>query len=287
MKKPSIVFFGTPAFAVIILDELSATHIVPSLIVTAPDAPQGRALILTPPEVKVWGETHDVPVLQPTSLTDTDTLAPLFNTNWDLFIVAAYGYIVPPEILALPKHGTLNVHPSLLPQFRGASPIRSAILTDTRETGVSIMLMDKELDHGPIVAQARVELAKEDWPPSAILFEQLLAHTSGQLLAETIPPWIAGDITPEAQDHSNATFSKKITKDMAEITLSDDPYTNLLKIRAYDGWPSAYFIHPHHDKNIRIKITDAELASDGSLKILRIIPEGKKEMPYEDFMRNE
>ncbi len=286
MKKPTIVFFGTPTFATIVLDELAEAHLIPSLIVTAPDAPKGRKLLLTPPEAKVWAEAHDVPVIQPVTLIDTDTLAPLLNTDWDLFIVAAYGQKIPQNILDLPTHGTLNVHPSLLPKFRGASPIRSAILADARETGVSVMLMDAELDHGPVLAQARIELAPEDWPPRATIFEALLAHAGGQLLAETIPPWLAGTITPEAQDHTQATFSQKITKDMGRIDLADDPYQNLLKIRAYDGWPSAYFIQSQKGKDVHVKITDAELAPDGTLRILRVIPEGKKEMSYEDFACN-
>lgn len=285
MRPLTIVFFGTPVFATAVLDELAAAMITPSLIVTAPDAPKGRKLILTSSEVKVWAENHNVLVLQPTSLNDGAEIAPLLNTEWDLCIVAAYGKKLPPEILSLPKHGALNVHPSLLPQFRGASPVRSAILEDARETGVTIMLMDAELDHGPILAQARVEIAPEDWPPRATILEQLLACAGGELLAETIPLWIAGKIIPEEQKHDKATLSQKITKDMGQIDLADDPYKNLLKIRAYDGWPGTYFIHPRKGKDIRVKIMDAKLADDGALQILRVVPEGKREMSYDDFVR--
>lgn len=282
---PPIAFFGTSSFATAVLDELVTAGIAPALIVTAPDAPRGRTLMLTPPDAKVWAENNDIPVLQPTSLTEHVESASLLNTDWELFVVAAYGKKLPADILALPRHGTLNVHPSLLPQFRGASPVRSAILQDVRETGVSIMLMDEELDHGPLVAQARIELAKNDWPPRAGVFEQLLAHVGGQLLAETIPLWLTGEITPEEQNHAEATFSHKITKNMGKLDLADDPYKNLLKIRAYNGWPGTYFIYARNGKKIRVKITDAELAKDGTLKILRVIPEGKKEMNYEDFLR--
>lgn len=286
MKSSTIVFFGTPLFATAVLDELAVAGIMPSLVVTTPNAPKGRRLILTPPDAKVWAERQNIPVLQPHSLQSLKKdieLAPLINTDWDLFIAAAYGKKLPADILALPKHGTLNVHPSLLPKFRGASPVRSAILEDVRETGVSIMLMDEMLDHGPIVAQARIELEKSDWPPRAILFEQLMAHAGGQLLAETIPLWLEGTITPEEQDHTKATCSQKITKDMGQIDLSDEPYHNLLKIRAYDGWPGTYFMHSRNGKEIRVKIMDATLADNGTLQILRVIPEGKKEMGYEDF----
>lgn len=285
MKKPSIVFFGTPTFATSILDELKAAGIYPSILVTTPDAPSGRNLVLTPPPVKVWGEREQIPILQPDSLTNPDDIAPLLNTEWDLFIVASYGKILPPAVFNAPRHGTINVHPSLLPKFRGASPIRSAILEDERATGVSIMLLDEKMDHGPILAQARIELEESEWPPRGTLFDELMAHAGGQLLAETIPAWLAGEITPEEQDHTKATFSHKITKAMGEIDLADDPYKNLLKIRAFDGWPGTYFFHEHNGKRIRVKIIDARLADDGSLKILRVVPEGKKEMSYEDFMR--
>lgn len=284
MKTVKIAFFGSPPLAVGVLDELEKAHIFPSLVVTSPDVHKGRKLGLTPPEAKMWAEVRSIPVLQPSSLKNDD-IAAFLNTEWDLFIVASYGKIFPKTLLSLPKHGTLNVHPSLLPKFRGPSPIRSAILEDVRETGVTIMLMDEELDHGPIVAQARVELEKDEWPPRATLFEQLLAHAGGQLLTETIPLWLMGEITPEEQDHSKATFSKKIIKEDGRIDLADDPYKNLLKIRAYDGWPGTYFVHSKNGKNIRVKITDAKLAEDGALRILRVIPEGKKEMDYQDFLR--
>lgn len=285
MKSPGIVFFGTEPLATGVLDELASAGITPALVVTSPDAPHGRTHVLTPPHAKVWAEEKGIPVLQPETLTGDD-IAPLLNTDWDLFIVASYGKILSTDLLSLPKHGTLNVHPSLLPLLRGASPIRSAILENMRETGVSIMLMDEDLDHGPIVAQARIEIAPEDWPMRATLLEHLLAHAGGELLAETIPLWLDGKITPEEQNHDMATFSQKITKEDGKIDLANDPYQNLLKIRAYDGWPGTYFMHSKNGKDVRIKITDAELAEDGTLHILRVTPEGKKEMPHEDFKRN-
>ncbi|MBI4086451.1 methionyl-tRNA formyltransferase [Candidatus Kaiserbacteria bacterium] len=287
MKSVSMVFFGSEPLAGGVLDELASAGLMPSLVVTGPDVPKGRKHILTPPEAKAWAEAHGVPALQPTSLKDEDQVAPLLNTDWDLFIVASYGKILPKRLLALPKHGTLNVHPSLLPLLRGPSPIRTAILTDARETGVSVMLMDQEVDHGPILAQARIEIAPEDWPMRATMLEALLAHAGGQLLAETVPLWLDGTITPEQQDHAQATFSKKIEKEDGRLDLADDPYQNLLKIRAYDGWPGTYFMHERNGKQLRVKVTDADLAPDGSLRILRVIPEGKKEMNYEDFLRGE
>lgn len=277
MSSLRIVFFGTPEIAATILEELKASGIVPALVVTNPDRPVGRKQTMTPPPVKVWAEKESVEVLQPEDLKDEQTLAPLFNTEWDLFIVAAYGGILPKKLLELPEHGVLNVHPSLLPKFRGASPIRSAILSDERETGVTIMQMDEKMDHGPIVAQARVEIAKEDWPLSGHILDDILAHAGGELLAETIPAWLEGAITPEEQDHEKATYCQKISKDMGELDLKDDPYQNLLKIRAFDGWPGTFF---YDENGKRVKITEAELTADGSLKILKVIPEGKKEIDF-------
>lgn len=271
MNNYKIVFFGTPEFSVSVLEELYKKNIVPTLIVTAPDAKVGRGMVLTSPPAKVWAEKHDVDVIQ----NHTDEM--LLNTEWDLFIVASYGKILPSELLDLPNKGVLNVHPSLLPKFRGASPIVSAILEDEKETGVSIMLLDEKMDHGPILAQARVEV--DNWPPKASVLEDILVTEGGKLLAEVVPPWMKGEITPEEQDHDKATFSKKITKKDGLINLGDDPYKNYLKIQALVGWPGTYFFV--NDK--RVKITDADF--DGKLIINRVIPEGKKEMKYEDFLR--
>lgn len=280
-----IVFFGTSEFSVAVLDELKRGGMTPALIVTMPDAPKGRGQTLTPPPAKCWAEREHVAVLQPKTLRDDAAVAPLLNTQWDLFIVASYGHILPPDVLAIPTYGVLNVHPSLLPKLRGASPVRSAILHDMPETGVTIMQMDEELDHGPALAQARIEIEPADWPLPARTLEAILARAGGELLVETIPAWIAGDITPEPQAHDEATYSEKITKDMGEISLADDPWQNLLKIRAYDGWPGTYFFHEKDGRHMRVKIADAEIGADGSLVITRVIPEGKREMPYEDFMR--
>ncbi|MCI0542427.1 methionyl-tRNA formyltransferase, partial [bacterium] len=125
-KEPQFIFFGTPDFAVGVLEELEKKGLLPSFVVTAPDKPKGRGLVLTPPPVKVWAEARGIKILQPEKL-DQNFIAELKKYSWDLFVVAVYGKIIPKEILLLPKHGALNVHPSLLPRLRGASPIQSAI----------------------------------------------------------------------------------------------------------------------------------------------------------------
>lgn len=273
-----IVFFGTPQFAVYTLDALEAAGILPSIIVCAPDRPAGRGLELTEPPVKRWALERDIPVLQPESVRkENEATTLLKNSEWDLFLVAAYGKILPKDILALPRRGTLNVHPSLLPKFRGASPIESQILADEKNTGVTIMLMDEELDHGPIVAQASI--TPEEWPLKARVLEEMLATIGGELLAETIPPWLQGTITEEAQAHDRATFTRKIEKTDGEISLNDDGYTNYLKFCAYDGWPGVFYFEERDGKKMRIKITDAAY-KDGVFTPLKIVPEGKKEMDY-------
>ncbi len=288
MEDASIVFFGTPQLSVWVLEELKASGIVPALVVTAPDTPQGRNLKLTPTPVKIWAQENDVPVLEASSLKDRTKVAELANSEWDLFIVAAYNFILPTWLLDVPKHGTLNVHPSLLPKMRGPSPVRSALLLDQKDAvGVSVMQLDEQIDHGPIVAQATVELT--DWPVAGNILDELLFREGGKLLAEVVPLWLEGTITPEEQDHTQATYSTKFKKEDGLIDLNPpaggNPYKNYLKFCAYDVWPGTYFFIKQDGKDMRIKITDAEY-KDGVFTITRVIPEGKKEMSYEDFMRN-
>lgn len=281
MKKDfSVAFFGTPHLAVWVLEEMHDAGIVPNLVVTTPDKPVGRTLALTPPPTKVWAVAHDVPTLQVSSLKHKEDVPELANTDWDLFIVAAYNTILPPWALELPTHGVLNVHPSLLPKMRGPSPIRSAILTDAQDAvGVSVMLLDEEVDHGPVLAQASVELEK--WPVRGTILDEMLFREGGKLLADVIAPWMQGELSAVPQEHSDATFSKKFKKEDGEIHLDDDGYTNYLKYCAFDGWPGVHFFD---ENGTRIKVLEAAFA-DGSFVPLRVVPEGKQAMDYEALKR--
>lgn len=287
MEKINWAFFGTSEFSVIILNELKNSGFLPSLIVTTPDKPKGRKLVITPPEVKVWAIENNIKYIQPESLKLSknpgllDEIKSYFENTPDLFIVASYGKIIPQEILDIPSKQTLNVHPSLLPKLRGASPIQSAILSEN-ETGVSIMRLDSEMDHGPIVFQEKVFV--ENWPPYSSDLEKILGEKGGQILAEIIPKWINGEIQENEQDHIKATLCGKIEKADGEINLSNDPLINLRKIRAYHIWPGAFFFVSHREKKIRVIIKKASLLS-GELKIEKVLPEGKKEMSYEDFKK--
>jgi methionyl-tRNA formyltransferase len=282
--NPKIVFFGTPDIAVYVLEELENTGILPSLIVTNPDAPQGRKMLLTETPVARFAQARNIPVLKPSTLKDPDITTALQDSAAELFIVAAYGKIIPQAILHIPKHGTLNMHPSLLPKLRGASPIRSAILENEYPTGVSVMVLTQGLDEGPIVVQKTAEISSAEWPMRGRELDERLARMGGILLADVLPDWLAGTLAPETQDDAHATYCTKITKDMACIDLEDDPQTNLRKICAFDGWPGAYYFHEKDGMRIRVKIVDAKIR-EGALVLTRVIPEGKKEMPYEDFLR--
>ncbi len=293
-----IAFFGTPEFAVDVLEELKSRcptpTLLPSLIITAPDRPVGRKLVMTPPPMKIWADENNIPTLQPEKL-DEDFLSELkksssnfLSQDWDLFIVAAYGKIIPPAILSLPKYGTLNIHPSLLPKYRGATPIHSAILAGEKETGVSLILMDEKMDHGAIVAQEKITLWENSISemPTKSRLEKALAQLGGKLLGNTIPKWVSGEIKVVEQNHSEATFCKKLKSDDALIDLGDDAKENFLKIQAFDKWPKAHFFqNPIKNKTSngasrkRIIIKKARLEND-ELIIERILPEGGIETNY-------
>lgn len=279
--KPNFIFFGTDNFSVTILNELKEAGFIPTHIVTPPDRPKGRKLVVTPCEAKVWAEAHTIPVLQPEKL-DNEFVGQLSQIGSTFFIVASFGKIIPGKVLDIPTKGTLNVHPSLLPKLRGASPIQTAILQN-EDTGVTIMLMDEKMDHGPILAQDRLNESDlpSGWPPTAPALEDVLAHSGGKLLAHVIPLFIENKVTPIEQDHDEATFTTLIKKEDAEINLEDDPWTNYLKIQAYAGWPRAFFFKDGK----RVVITQASF-SDGNLVIEKVIPEGKKEIDYGIFTGN-
>jgi methionyl-tRNA formyltransferase len=282
MNQPLFAFFGTPAFAVDVLNALESKGLLPALVITAPDRRQGRGMALTPSPAKAWATERGIDVLTPATLKDEALVAELANTEWDVFVVAAYAKLIPKNILDIPRSGSLNIHPSLLPKFRGPSPALTAILEDQRETGVSVMQMTEKMDAGPVVAQAKVELEKQAWPMAGSEFEELLATEGGNLLAEVLPFYLKGEITPEPQDESKATFTKKFTDADALIDLTGDARKNYLKIKAFDKGPRAYMLV----NGKRVIIKDATFA-DGALTITKVIPEGKKEMDYRQFLQSQ
>lgn len=277
MTNLNWTFFGTGEVSLSVLKELEKAGLVPSLVITTPDKPKGRKLVITPSEVKVWAESKNIKILQPEKLDDNFKVE-LEKNSWDLFIVVAYGKIIPKEILDLPKHKSINIHYSLLPKLRGSSPVEGAILSDDRETGVSIILMDEKMDHGPVIAQEKVEIL--NWPPTRTELMEKMNDVASKLLVDILPKWMRGEIVPTEQDHSKATFVKMIKKEDALINLGEDDYLNFRKIMAYERWPRAYFI----DNNKRVIINKAIWEND-HLKITKVTPEGKKEMEYENYLK--
>lgn len=252
-------------------------------MVSAPDRRVGRGLELQPSPTKVWAQERGLDVATPESLKDADFVAELQNTDWDVFVVAAYGKLIPNNILQMPTRGVLNIHPSLLPKFRGPSPILSAILEDAQLTGVSVMKLTEVMDEGPIVAQASVEISDDEWPPKGSVLSEMLFTEGGNLLADALPLWIEGKIDPVEQKHSMATYTKKFTDEDALLDLSGDARKNFLKIRAFDQNPRAYFLTKD---GARVIVTDAEFQNN-ELHIARVIPAGKREMSWDDFLKTQ
>lgn len=282
-KNINFAFFGTSEFAVKILEKLIENGYIPSLVITTQDKPQGRKMIMTPPPVKVFALENNFKIDQPHSLL-TYNLQP---ATCNLLIVASYGKIIPKLILEIPKFGALNVHPSLLPKFRGPSPIQSFILSGSasggEKTGVTIMLMDAKIDNGPILSISNIKSKISNL--NAKELEEKLAELGGQMLVDVIPKWINGKIKAQEQDHSQATFTKKITKEDGLVDLQKDPPEIIYKkFLAFQPWPGIYYFTEKSNRKIRVIITDMELSESGELKIKKVKPEGKNEMKYEEFL---
>ena len=254
-------FFGTGPLAESALSALYQAGYVPSLVVTRPDAPSGRHMQLTAPTIKIWSEMKQIPVYQPESLKELPTDSPLHATTFDVFIVASYGKIIPQAILTLPKHGVLNVHPSLLPKYRGPSPLESALLDGTLTTGVSIMKLDEEMDHGPLLVQSAFII---DPQATAGTLEVECGQLGGTLLVQVLPHYVEGSLIPQEQKHEESTLCRKIEKSLGEITLETRGDEVQRKFRALTPWPSVYFFVEHKGKTIRVKVTDVNLALTGS-----------------------
>jgi methionyl-tRNA formyltransferase len=283
----SYAFFGTGPLAESVVASLVRAGYIPSLIITKPDTKQGRHMHLVEPYIKTWATIKNIPVYQPESLKDIREDSPLHNKKFDVFIVASYGKLIPDTILSLATHGALNVHPSLLPMYRGPSPIETALLHGDSTTGVTIIRLDNEMDHGDILAQNMFTLSAEE---TAGTLEVLSGQVGGDLLVNVLPHYLEGTLHPLPQDHSKATFCTKITKDMGLISLTDSIVEVRRKYRALTPWPGLYFFIQHDGKDLRVKINSIDLitekeSSSVSEYILSVTPEGKKHMDFESFKR--
>jgi methionyl-tRNA formyltransferase len=233
----TIVFLGTPAFAVPSLRRLADERYEIAAVYTQPDRPAGRGRHLTPPPIKAAALAMSLPIQQPESLRDPSVLAELASLHPEVGIGVAYGQILRQEVLAIPPKGVLNVHPSLLPRHRGASPIPTAILAGDRETGATIILMDPGMDSGPILAQRSLPI--EDHDTAGTLTDKLALLAAG-LLADTLSRWLRDEIVPQPQDHSLATKTPLLKKEHGAIDWSLPALQTWRQVRAYNPWPGAY-----------------------------------------------
>jgi methionyl-tRNA formyltransferase len=302
--KVRTVFMGTPQFAVTILESLLGSPYQVLAVYTQPDKPAGRGRPVAFPPVKRLALEHGILVIQAQTLKSSEVLEELASLQPELIIVAAFAYILPPPVLSLPRFACLNVHPSLLPRHRGPSPVANAILCGDELTGVTIMSMDGGMDTGPIVAQEKVGISFMDTTGS---LSSRLADVGAKLLLETLPDWLGGKIEPQAQDESQATYSKLTTSEDAEIDWHLSAVELWRRVRAHNPWPGCYT----WCQGKRLKIHEAIPVEDmvegeiGEVKALKDPPgvgvitgrgilglgqvqlEGKRKMSVDDFVRGQ
>ena len=263
-----IVFAGTPDFALASLQALVESGRIPVAVLTQPDRPAGRGKKLTASPVKQYAEQQGIPVLQPATLRDADAAAELASLRPDIMIVAAYGLILPQDVLDIPTYGCLNVHASSLPRWRGAAPIQAAILADDETTGISLMAMTAGLDCGPVFKASEVVIG--DGETAGELHDRLAA-LGGAMLVKYLESILAGDLAATEQDESFVTYAPKIEKQDAAIDWALPADELARRVRAYNPFPGAFFFAD----DVRIKVwraaavegdgdAGAVLRSDGS-----------------------
>ncbi len=297
---------GTPDFSVPSLKALvdSGFHVV--AVYTQPDRKAGRGQQVTSSSVKHFAVSLELEVVQIEKFKVAGTIEALSAFSPDLIVVAAFGLLLPPGVLGVPKFGCLNVHPSLLPRHRGASPVAGAILSGDEIAGVTIMLMDEGVDTGPILNRIEMPVSDEDTTGSLGV---KLAGAGARLLVETIPEWLEGRIKPQPQDDSRATYTRVIKKEDGEIDWRLTTKDLWRRARAFDPWPGSYT----HWKGSRLKLVEVlpiyheplgkpgkvialppampgavgVQTGDGILGLVRVQLEGKRELPSEEFARGQ
>jgi methionyl-tRNA formyltransferase len=291
-----LVFMGSPDFAVPALRALAAHYPILGAV-TQPDRPSGRGLTLTPPPVKVAAQELGIPVIQPEKLRAPEALQQLQDWNPDLIVVAAFGQILRPNVLELPKYGCLNTHASLLPRHRGAAPIQAAILAGDSETGVTIMKMDAGLDTGPMLCQRAIPIEAHDTAGS--LFEKL-SKLGGELLLETIPAYLSGKLAPQPQPAEGITYAGMLKKEDALLDFTRPAIELERKIRAFSPWPGTFMlwsdaalkIHRAHvvvgktetGQRVVVDGLPAVGTEEGIIVFDELQPAGKKSMPGKAFL---
>ena len=300
--KVRTVFMGTPQFAAAILESVLRNSCQVVAAYTQADKPAGRGHRVAISPVKKLALAREIPVIQPKTLKSAEEQEKLASFQPELIILAAFAFVLPPEILSLPRFGCLNIHPSLLPRHRGAAPVASTILCGDEVTAVTIMLMDTGLDTGAIVAQERVEVASTDTTGS---LTSRLADVGARLLIKTLPKWLNGDLKPWVQDESQASYSKQITSEDAEIDWHLSAVELWRRVRAYNPWPGSYTWW----QGKRLKVHEAVpceagasgapgevvalkeapgvgvITGHGILGLAQVQLEGKQRMPTDSFVR--
>jgi len=299
-----LVFMGSPQFAVPTLEHLLAGNYQVAAVYTQPDKPAGRGRGMLASPVKQAARARGLTVVQPDSLKTAGVVEQLGGFKPDVIVVAAFGQILPKKVLALPKLGCINIHPSLLPRFRGASPVASAILAGDDFTGVSLMVMDEGLDTGPVLARAQLPVLARDTTGS---LTAKLSWLGAQLLGEVLVGWSRGELAPQPQDESKATYCNPIAREEGEIDWQQPSVVIWRRVRAFNPWPGCYT--RWRGKSLKI-IEAAPLAGektpevglvvaldsksgfgvatgDGILAISRVQLEGKKAMPAAEFLRGQ
>lgn len=298
-----ILFMGTPDFALFSLKALCESGYDVIGAVTQPDKPKGRGYTLTPPPVKVYATEHGIPVYQPTTLRDESFAELLSSLDPDLIAVVAYGKILPKNVLDYPRYGCVNVHGSLLPEYRGASPMQSAIIDGKKVTGVTTMYMAEGLDTGDMLLRAKCPIGEND---DFETIHDRLGALGAELLVKTVKGLEEGSIVPTPQDDSLATHTSKITKDDCRIDFSKDCDTVHDLVRGLSPIPLAYTHTPDGKllKIVKTEICERDSVSEehgavlsldggvirvacskGSVNILTLLPEGKSRMSAADFVR--
>ena len=232
-----VIFLGTPEYSIPVLSRLfDAGHEILT-VVSRPENSAGRGQITESPPTAKWARERGIPVLQPTSLRSPEVIAKFQALNPDVMVVAAYGLILPIEILSVAAKGCLNVHPSLLPKYRGSSPVVETLLHGETETGISIMLLDEGMDTGPIIVQEKYPVQDND--TSGSLTTRMFAR-GAELLAHALPAWVSGEIEPIPQDDSLATYSRRLTKSDGDLDFTLPAKQLSDRIRALTPWPGTY-----------------------------------------------
>lgn len=294
-----IIYMGTPRFAVLPLRALAAAGHSILAVVTRTDKPAGRGKVLTPPAVKLAAGELGLPVLQPKRVRDPELVNTLRSFGPEAIVVAAYGQILPKEVLALPRYGCVNIHASLLPAYRGAAPINWAILRGERETGITIMQMDEGMDTGAVLLQERVPIDPAD---TAGTLTEKLSVLGAKMIVTALPLIGSGKLPPVPQDHARATLAPPLRKEDGRVDWSRTAQEIHDRVRGLAPWPGAYtFLDGRLVKLIGTAVAegggepalirrsgDAALevgTGGGLLRVLSLQPEGKKAMTAAEFLR--